>query len=180
MDEQTPSPPEAPVDSAEADWLPPLILMEEHDHDWKRYVEAVYAVFRADFVLSQPRFAGLWVRHRREPIYDGREAGFWHCIQEGEVEDARLPDLRRCERIRWIRAVIEHADDERVDVWENERGGERNTLIWFDEEYLIVLRHRTRQRDGFRYLMLWTAYGTTEERRRAQLRKERDGWVGGA
>src|SRR4051812_25717142 len=119
MDERPPPDPpaEEPVAEEPGDWLPPLVLMADHDHDWARYIAAVYAAFRADFVDSQPRFDGRWVRHRRDPIYEGREAGFWHCVSDGATEDERLPDIRRCERIRWLRAVIEHPGDERVDRW---------------------------------------------------------------
>jgi hypothetical protein len=31
-------------------------------------------------------------------------------IQEGRTEDERTPDLRRCERIRWPRPIIERLE----------------------------------------------------------------------
>jgi hypothetical protein len=90
-------------------------------------------------------------------------------VQEGRVEDDRLPDLRRCERIRWVRWVIENAGAHaEIDIWQNTRGTEVNTLLWFREEYLVVLG----QRQG--YWLLRTAYCTEKSGRIAQLRKERD------
>ena len=115
------------------------------------------------------------MRCRRDPIYDGKEAGFWHCVSEGASEEQRLPDLRRCERIRWIRTVIEHANDESVDHWTNRRGADTRHLIWWNESFLVVLAERTRRRDGFQYFQLITAYCTTEEHRKKKLRKDRDG-----
>lgn len=168
-----------PTHAASGDWLPPLVLMADFGNSWQPFIDSVYAVFCADFVTSQPRLNGLWVRHRRDPIYDGKEAGFWHCVSEGKTEDERLPDLRRCERIRWLRALIEHSTDERVDIWENERSGDRRVLIWFNEEYLVVLGYRERQRDGFHYYMLLTAYTTPETSRREKLRKERKAYQAG-
>jgi hypothetical protein len=47
-------------------------------------------------------------------------------------------------------------------------GTEVNTLLWFREEYLVVLG----QRRG--YWLLRTAYCTDKSRRIAQLKKERD------
>ena len=48
------------------------------------------------------------------------------------------------------------------------RGTEVNTLLWFREEYLVVLA----QRQG--YWLLRTAYCTDKSGRIKQLRKERD------
>jgi hypothetical protein len=90
-------------------------------------------------------------------------------VQEGRVEDDRLPDLRRCERIRWVRWVIENATSHaEIDIWQNTRVTEINTLLWLREEYLVVLG----QRQG--YWLLRTAYCTEKSGRIAQLRKERD------
>ncbi len=80
-----------------------------------------------------------------------------------------MPDLRRCERIRWVRWVIENATSHaEIDIWQNTRVTEINTLLWLREEYLVVLG----QRQG--YWLLRTAYCTEKSGRIAQLRKERD------
>lgn len=155
-------------------WLPSLIRMADYDHDWKAYIDAVYAFFERDLLTSQPKFEGCWVRCRRDPLYDSKVAGFWHCIQEGPDEEERIPDIRRCERIGWIRAVIDHANDPEVEIWENERNGDKRRLLWFREEYLVVMAERLRARDNFRYFQLITAYCTIEEYRKRQLRRERD------
>ena len=68
--------------------------------------------------------------------------------------------------MRWvIENAVAHAA---IDVWQNTRGTQVNTLLWFREEYLVVLG----QRQG--YWLLRTAYCTEKSRRIAQLRKERD------
>jgi hypothetical protein len=82
------------------DWLPPLMCLDDCGGEWKRYVEAVFGEFYYDFIASQPQSQGLSVQCRRDPIMDGKEAGFWHCTSEGPDERRRTPDLRRCERIR--------------------------------------------------------------------------------
>ena len=164
----------APAVTDEDNWLPELWTLPDADGDWTTFVEQAYVIFRRDFVESQPLFQGLWVRCRRDPIEDGKEAGFWHCTSEGPDEFHRTPALRRCERIAWERAIIENSTQPGVDVWPNERGGEVRTLLWYREEFLVVMALRTRQRDGFRYYQLITAYDTPEEHRRRKLRKERD------
>lgn len=55
-----------------------------------------------------------------------------------------------------------------IDMWQNTRGSEINTLLWFREEYLVVLGQRQD------YWLLRTAYCTDKSGRIAQLRKERD------
>lgn len=155
-------------------WPPPLIQLEHYGGDWRQYISAVYSAFHHDFIRTQPQLDGLWVRCRRDPICDGKEAGFWHCTSEGQDEANRAPDLRRCERIKWIRAIIENAGGSDVDRWTNRRGSEVRHPLWFREEFLVVLAERIRSRDAFRYYQLITAYCTQEENRKRGLRRERD------
>ena len=158
-------------------WLPALIRMEDYGGDWKRYVEAVYAIFRRDFIQSQPKFQECWVRVRRDPLEQGKEAGFWHCTTGGKDEDARTPEFRRMERIGWVRAIIEHTEYPAVTGWSVTRGMDRRWCLWFREEFLVVLAERVRKHDGFRYWQLVTTYDTPEEHRKRQLKKERDIWL---
>jgi hypothetical protein len=74
-----------------------------------------------------------------------------------------------------VRAVIVNADSAcEIDSWKNERRGEIRSLLWFREEFLVVLAERTRKQDGFQYLQLITAYQTPEESRKRKLRAERN------
>ncbi len=157
-------------------WLPAIIRLDMHEGDWQRFIDAVYAVFNRDFIASQPRFRGKWVRCRRDPIYDGKEAGFWHCTSESSEsidETRRTPDLRRCERIGWVRAVIEHSDDAGIDVWVRDDGRKgRAVHIWFNEEFLVVLGERQK---GRRYQLV-TAYCTDREHTIRKKRREREAY----
>lgn len=148
-------------------WLPGLVLFESHGGDWDRYLDVLYAFFKTDFIDSQPLFHGQRLGLKRHPLSNGKEATFWHMISEGEKEDEREIDFRRCERIRWPRPVIENEAEPEVKVWENERRGEKRICIWVEtEEYLVILA----ERKG--YLLPWTAYLVTETHRKRKLRKE--------
>ncbi len=147
------------------DWLPEIF---EFDGDWNAFVDAVYAKFCDDVVRSIVLFQGSRVSVRRVPETDGKGFGFWHCVSEGHDETSRTPDLSRCERICWIRAVIENHPDPRIDHWTNQRGRDTHHLLWLDEEYLVVLA----QRNG--YFLLKTAYLTQRGHTVRRLRKERD------
>ncbi len=156
-------------------WLPELITLEDFDGDWALYLAAIYDAFKNSMIDSQPQFEGKWIRCRRDPMYDGKFAGFWHCMSEGPNEEERTPEMRRCERILWPRAIIDNAGVAgEINVWKNQRGRNTHVLFWFAERYLVVLAERTRQRDGFQYLQFITAYCTPEESRKRKLRKERD------
>lgn len=137
--------------------------------EWATYEAELHRIFVEEIAGGGLQFNGQRVGCRRHPEAAGRWASFWHLVQEGRVEDDRTPDLRRCERIRWVRWVIENAATHaEIDEWQNTRGTEVNTLLWFREEYLVVLA----QRQG--YWLLRTAYCTEKSGRIRQLRKERD------
>ena len=153
-------------------WLPPLVLFQEYNGNWERYVDILYRYFKKDFVDSSPTFRDNRLALKRHPMEQGKEATFWHLISEGRVEDERLPDLRRCERIRWPRPIIEHADDPLIKVWENKRKGEKRICIWFEDvEYLVVLALRKG------YILLWTAYPVTRPHRKRKLQKEYEAYI---
>lgn len=68
-----------------------------------------------------------------------------------------------------IRRVCENATTQpELDEWQNRRRTERNTLLRYREEYLVVMAQR---RD---YLLLKTAYCTERRGRIASLKRERD------
>ena len=154
------------------DWLPPLVLLQEYNGDWEQFIEAVYAYFKVDFIDSKPRFQDKAIKLKRYPLLEGREATFWHIVTEGKEEDKRVPDLRRCERIRWSRPTIEHSNDESIRCWSNIRGNarrrnERRVVLWFyDEDFVVVLADRGR------YVLLWTAYYVSWNSTRRKLLKD--------
>ena len=152
-------------------WLPPLVLFESCGGDWTRYVEAIYAHFKKDFIESKPAFRGRRLGLKRHPMTQGKEAAFWHMVSEGKVEADRLPDIRRCERIRWPRPIIENADDEVVKVWTNVRrttkGPEKRICLWLESrEYLVILADRER------YILPWTAYVVDQPHQKRKLQNE--------
>ena len=119
-------------------WLPDLILMTASGGDWGRFFSAVYAAFEQDFVLNKPEFRGKRLGLKRHPEYAGKSATFWHMISTGEVEAEREPDLRRCERIRWPKPIIENDSDLALKVWAEPRGKQQRIHIWFEAEGYLV------------------------------------------
>ena len=127
----------------------------------------MYAYFKSDFIDSKPKCGKKPVKLKRYPLLDGKEATFWHITSEGKEETKRVPDLRRCERVRWPRPTIEHYKDKAVKCWTNKRGGDKRIVLWlYDQDYVVVLAGRSK------YVLLWTAYYVSYKHTRQRLLAE--------
>ena len=71
------------------DWLPPLVYINQFGGEWDRYIEAVYAYFKVDFIDSRPQFQDKAIKLKRYPLLEGREATFWHITSEGKTKSQR-------------------------------------------------------------------------------------------
>ena len=148
-------------------WLPPLVLFNDYGGNWNAYLDAIYEWFKQDFIDSKPAFQGRRLGLKRYPLTHGKEATFWHLIQEGEIEDDRTPNFRRCERIRWPRPIIEHDSDSTIKIWRNQRRNEGRVCLWFEpENYLVILADRGD------YILPWTAYLVEKSHQQRKLQRE--------
>lgn len=90
-------------------WLPKLEFWDDYNNDYPQYQEALYEIFQNDFIKSRPTFEGKQVNIRKHPIEYGKEEAFFHVTCQDYLKSGeRVPDFRRCERIRWVRAFIEN------------------------------------------------------------------------
>lgn len=152
--------------------LPELIELSQFGGNFTQYLEAVYEIFKNDFVLKHPSFRGVRLGLKKHPMYDNKEATFWHMTSEGEDEQTRLPDLRRLERIKWPSFLIDNNEHPYLRVWENTRGSKTNVLIMHeDENYVVILRK------GNGYLLPWTAYLIEHEWRKKKFIKEHEEYI---
>lgn len=148
-------------------WIPELILLDDYQGNWERYLNTLYFYFRRDFIDTGPIFEGKSLAVKVEPIYDGKEGTFWHIISDGNIEVDRTPDLRRCERIQWPKPIIENSSDLSIRIWENQRNNEKRVCIYLEAcEYLVVISRRRG------YNLFWTAYPITYEHTKRKLIKE--------
>lgn len=148
--------------------LPDLVLFSEYNGQWEEYEKILYEYFKEDFIDKRPKmFLGLRVGLKKHPKFKDKEATFWHFITEGEDEQKRTPDLRRCERIRWPKPIMENFKDEKIRFWENTRNGKCNICLCYgDWEYLMILRK------GNGYILPWTAYYPYTEHTKLKWKKE--------
>ncbi|MDA0284948.1 MAG: hypothetical protein O3B13_22465 [Planctomycetota bacterium] len=155
----------------QVDWLPELVTLADCDGKWDAYLATIYEHFCDDFVRSKPAYTKKRFALKRHPLFDGKEATFWHLISEGSVEDERTPNLRRCERIRWPRPMIEAIHSGNVCVWRNVRKhNERIVIAAGDFSYVVILDDREE------FVLLWTAYFVERNHQRQKLAKEYEAW----
>lgn len=150
--------------------LPPLIVLQDFNGNWEKYEEEVYRAFCNDLMYSPfPRVNGESVYLNRNFDDTGRIITYSHVTSAGPDERSRTPDLRRCERIRWIRVLLDSVGTPHVVAWENIRqGGRRGLLVALpDFSYLVVLRRRST--NGY---LLITTYTVEHEHRRLRFAKE--------
>ncbi len=147
--------------------LPDLIKLENYNGSWEDYIEVVYQVFRRDFIENKTFYNNKRVGVKKTPLFKNKECCFWHLTSQGKVEEERIPDLRRCERIGWIKPIIENNKNKLVKFWINQRQREeRICLCYGDWDYLIVL---IKIKD---YLLLLTAYPIEYNSKKDKLKKE--------
>ena len=123
------------------DSVPPL---EPLPGDWPTYEDKIYAIFMETIVNGGLIFRRLPVKSQYRPETNGKGFSFWHLISEGQVEEDRTPDMRRCERIRWFAWLIKHAEErQEISWWENRRGTNTHVVIWLEvEQFAVVLAKR--------------------------------------
>lgn len=152
--------------------FPDLILFADYQGDFKTYFEVVYKIFHTSFIAKQPLFNGLKVSAQKHPEVDGIHRTFYHITHEGEDEANRQPDMRRMERIRFPKFIIENSSNGAILVWENQRGRDKRILLFNEaESYLVVLT----ERKGF--YLFWTAYYIEQEHRKNKLLSEYQAYI---
>ncbi|MFT7088072.1 MAG: hypothetical protein ACJAZX_001527 [Rickettsiales bacterium] len=129
--------------------IPDLVLLS--DFKASEYLENIYKIFVDEVANGELSFLELPIKCPYHPPCDNKHFSFWHLISEknesGKEED-RIPDPRRCERIKWISYVIKNANDrQKIWCWEKlintKRGKNRHIHLYLQEErYLVVLRRK--------------------------------------
>ncbi len=147
--------------------FPNLIYLNDFNGNFQIYLNTVYLIFENDFIKTQPQYEGLKVAVRKYPEVDGLHRTFYHITHEGEDEKNRTPDMRRMERIRFPRFVIDNNTHPEILIWKNTRGNDERILLFNENEnYIVVLSERKEF-----YLFITAYYVETEHRKKALLKE---------
>lgn len=154
----------------DCEWLPSLIPYD--GGEWEVYEAILYQIFKKDFIVNSPYYKNNKVVIRKHPMFQSKEEAFFHITcKEDKTTNDRVPDLRRCERIKWVKAFIDNAECdigcsecEGIKVWDKPYNNTVRTHILFEEQkYMVVLEKR------IDYVLLITAFYLDYEH---QLRKK--------
>jgi len=147
-------------------WLPPMAIV----NPWtSETFDMLYRIFEQDFKLTQLTYEGCTVWFFPDTD-QGKEVIFWHLThREDKQTGRRLPDLRRSEKLPWIRKMIENPDKPEVLAWDYlESDRTTKTYVWLeDHDFLIIMK---KYRDGRRRLI--TSYHVEYPHKRRKLTKK--------
>ncbi len=157
-------------------WLPPIIPCENLARR-PEYEDLLYKIFRADFIDSYPYLFNKKVKIRFHPKFQNREEAFYHVTCKNYSTDSteREPDLRRSERISWVRAFMENhncrkneclPDCSGIKLWKEPwKSTYRIHIMLEEEKYVVVAEEREE------YCLLITGYYIDYEHSLRKLRQ---------
>lgn len=156
--------------------LPQKILLEDYGGDYHSYIDAVYTIFENDFIKHKTSWGTHRLNLKFNPIYQDRAYTFYHMTHEGEVENDRIPDFRRCECMPWAKPTLQNTQLWKLKFWRQERKYSKNRIcIWLDNEqdidYYVILEVRES------YVLLWTAFVSEYSNNTKKKEKEYLNWA---
>jgi hypothetical protein len=165
--------------------FPDLIELGDYGGDYDSYEEALLAVYEADLWKGGITFNGLNVIprvHKRFMV--GEKTLDWtfaHFTSRGSVDADRELDLRRCERLGWVKPIIMNAHLDCVKVWENDRYNQngqaiRSVVLWCQiaNSKIVLTKVHGKKND---YYVVTTFYLVNDSKRVKNLNDEYDNYV---
>ena len=155
--------------------LPELICLNDYNGNFQSYIDAVYSVFERDLIKNRPQFGSYQLILKNNPLFQQRSYTFYHLTHKGEFETERTPDLRRCERIGWVKPTIRNVENWKLKFWEQLRNGKSRICIQLsvedDVDYYVILDVRVH------CVLIWTAFVAEYEHEKKKKEKEYQNWI---
>lgn len=133
--------------------------------NWKAYQDELYGIYRKMFIENVMFFDGKPIKVKVYPMFEKYETSFIHLICKQENINSidpndREPDLRRAERLHWIKEIIEKypclekcIECEGLLLYKEYYKNRVRVKIFFPKErYIIILEDRCN------YYLLITAF----------------------
>ena len=163
----------------ECKWLPELIDSSVPNMTYSEFIEQIYAIFLEYYLdSSQLFFLDRRVSYKKHPQINDRHHLFYHLTTSNYEftaagEDNRLPNIERCERIKWPKAIIENylcietCECQKLKVWRMKEKNEYRIKILFEDfNYLVVLAERSD------YYLIWTGFHIDKKHRVDKYKKQ--------
>src|ERR1035441_10441896 len=152
-------------------WLPPMVSVSPWQDDT---FDVLYAVFTRDLRRGGLSYLGFNVWFYPTTEEDGKEEIFWHLTSRKDMTQnppVRIPDLRRSERLTWVRPMILRCPCATSDVWDwdhLEGDGTIKTYIWIQQHHFVIIIKKLP--DGRRRLI--TSYHLDDDYQREKMGKK--------
>lgn len=146
--------------------MPPLTLMSDFNNDWKTYMNHLYQIYLNNFFNGEVRYNNNKIKTFTNLNYEGHQQSFEHITTKGSKD--RLYNEARCERLQWIKPILEGACRDCGDIltWKERDRGKLNIVIWCKStDYVIILEQR-----GNDYYLI-SAYKVIYSNKRSDLEK---------
>lgn len=160
--------------------FPDLIELNDYNGNYDDYENALLEVYERDLWNSGLTFNGLNVVPRVHKRFElnGKSLDwtFVHFTSRGEIEEDRDLDLRRCERIGWVKPIIENASSDSVKIFENERRNKNNkpiksVVLWCEQANTKVVITKLKGKKS-EYYIITTFYLVNKQTKIDSLNKE--------
>ena len=126
--------------------LPSRLEWRMFGGDFSKYEEALYEVFKRDFLRIPLTYMGKPVDIIHEKYYNRKERSFWHIISEGDEDINRSLNIERCASLPWARPLIEDDNScEKYRTWVkfHDKSKKDRYYIWCTEvNYMVILEDR--------------------------------------
>lgn len=134
--------------------LPDIVTLDKFNGNFIEYQNFLYDLYRKE-IKQGLTYNGIKITMRSHPRYLEKEESFYHfTCKEWNKDGERAPDLRRCERLCWIKPTImtNHPIVCGFNCLKIYKKGNRLHLLNDKDRFLIVLEVRRN------YILLVTSF----------------------
>ncbi len=115
--------------------LPVIVTLNDHGGHYASYEKVLYETYLGIFYNPPLTFQGKRVLPIRDPQENGKDWTFLHMTSTGKSEATRELDLRRCERVCWVRKILESAPSAEIQIEKRDKG----KIVIKHQNFRIVL-----------------------------------------
>ena len=145
-------------------------------------MDVLYQVFHRDFVAQRTRLAGtIWIDPQSRRIEEGKEQTFWHLTSRKETYSKkeggrivtvteRLPDLRRSERLEWVKLILDNYSQISVRYFYHQESNIKRDVrlyLWAHQHDFVVILQKLGRSSSF----LVTSFYVDHQRKREEYQR---------
>lgn len=122
--------------------------LEDFDGDASKYIEHLLSIFEKDFIKSNIVFRKEKVFYDKKEV-DNKPGAFVHITTETDRKTGeRILSLRRCERLPWVKLMIENEEKPDVLVWSKDQKTKKRWVtrvsLFLEEQTFLVVLEKTK------------------------------------